>query len=69
MGLKKSVSQHAKCLKHIVHRILDFEEIARKGINENEENFIGNWKLSSDKRFNNTHTYAELHDLQSLAVI
>lgn len=31
-----------KCFEHIVHRILDWEEIASKGVNETEEIFIGN---------------------------
>lgn len=40
MGFKKSVSESAKCLEHTVHRILDSEAIASKGINGSEENFI-----------------------------
>lgn len=30
------------CFEHIIHGILDWEEIASKGVNESEENFIGN---------------------------
>ena len=41
-GPKKSDSDSVKCLGHIVHRILDFEEISIKGMNEGEENLIGN---------------------------
>lgn len=43
MGLKKSKT--AKCLEYFVHRILDFEGIASKGMHESEENSVGNWKL------------------------
>ena len=39
MGLK-SMSQHVKCFKNTIHRILDFEETARKGVNKNEKIFL-----------------------------
>lgn len=47
---------------------LDSEEIASKGINGSEENLIWNWKLRRD-RFNNTHTYVQWRDLQSLVTV
>lgn len=34
------MSQHVKCFKHTIHRILDFEETARKGVNKNEKIFL-----------------------------
>lgn len=68
VGFKKSVSESVKCLEHTVHRILDSEEIASKGINGSEENFIWNWKLRRD-RFNNTHTYVQGRDLQFLVIV
>lgn len=40
MDFKKNVRESAKCLEYTVHRILDSEEIASKGINGSEENFI-----------------------------
>lgn len=41
-GPKKGMSQSVNHLKHTVYRTLDFEEISNKGMNESEENLIGN---------------------------